>query len=123
MVDGKVKNASFTDYLIQTILDMPRVISEVIEEPEPGTPFGAKGAGEPSTIVAPGAITAAIRHASGRELNRIPIKPDDLVGLTAAVQPKGPPPPAPDVPGPKPVPHYAGLGAGQQEIGGEGGKG
>jgi xanthine dehydrogenase D subunit len=123
VVDGKVRNASFTDYLIPTILDMPRVVSEVIEEPEPGMPFGAKGAGEPSTIVAPGAITAALRQATGRELNRIPIKPDDLVGLAATVQPKGPPPPAPDVPGPKPVPHYAGLGAGQQEIGGEGGKG
>ena len=123
LVDGKVRNASFTDYLIPTILDMPRVVSEVIEEPEPGMPFGAKGAGEPSTVVAPGAITAALRQATGRELNRIPIKPDDLVGLSAAVQPKGSPPPAPDVPGPKPIPHYAGLGAGQQEIGGEGGKG
>jgi CO/xanthine dehydrogenase Mo-binding subunit len=123
VIDGNVRNASFTDYLIPTILDMPRVVSEVIEEPEPGMPFGAKGAGEPSTIVAPGAITAAIRQATGRELNRIPIKPDDLVGLAVAVKPKGPPPPAPDVPGPKPVPHYAGLGAGQQEIGGEGGKG
>jgi CO/xanthine dehydrogenase Mo-binding subunit len=123
VVDGTVRNASFTDYLIPTILDMPSVASEIIEEPEPGTPFGAKGAGEPSTIVAPAAIAAALRAATGRELNRIPIKPDDLVGLNPPVTPKGPPPPAPDVPGPKPVPHYAGLGAGQQEIGGEGGKG
>ena len=123
VVDGTVRNASFTDYLIPTILDMPPVVSEVIEEPEPGPPFGVKGAGEPSTIVAPAAIAAAIRQATGREINRIPVKPDDLVGLNPPVQPKGPPPPAPDVPGPKPVPHYAGLGAGQQEIGGEGGKG
>jgi xanthine dehydrogenase D subunit len=121
--DGKIRNASFTDYLIPTILDMPSVASQIIEEPEPGVPFGAKGVGEPSTIVAPAAIAAALRAATGRELNRIPIKPDDLVGLNGAVRPKGPPPPAPDVPGPKPVPHYAGLGAGQQEIGGEGGKG
>jgi CO/xanthine dehydrogenase Mo-binding subunit len=121
--DGKIRNASFTDYLIPTILDMPPVESEIIEEPEPGAPFGAKGVGEPSTIVAAAAVAAALRDATGRELNRIPVKPDDLVGLNAPVPPKGAPPPPPDVPGPKPVPFYVGLGAGQRELGGEGGKG
>jgi CO/xanthine dehydrogenase Mo-binding subunit len=120
--DGAVKNASFTDYLIPTILDMPPVISELVEEPEPGVPFGLKGAGEPSTIVAPAAIAAALRDATGRELNRIPVKPDDLVGLAAPAQTSGWAP-SPDVPGPKPIPEYVGLGAGQQELGGQGGKG
>ena len=86
--DGKVKNASFTDYLIPTILDMPPVVSELIEEPEPGVPFGAKGVGEPSTIVAPAAIAAALRDATGRGLNKIPVKPDDLVGLSGPVSPR-----------------------------------
>ena len=81
LVDGQVKNASFTDYLIPTILDMPPVISEVVEEPEPGLPYGAKGVGEPSTVVVPAAVVAALRHATGRELRRAPVKPDDLVGL------------------------------------------
>ena len=81
LVDGKVKNASFTDYLIPTILDMPPVISEVVEEPEPGLPYGAKGVGEPSTVVVPAAVVAALRQATGRELRRAPVKPDDLVGL------------------------------------------
>jgi CO/xanthine dehydrogenase Mo-binding subunit len=120
--DGVVKNASFTDYLIPTILDMPPVVSEVIEEPEPGVPFGVKGVGEPSTIVAPAAIAAALRDATGHELNRIPVRPDDLVGLSGPVRSAGWAP-SPDVPGPKPVPDYVGLGAGQQELGGEGGKG
>ncbi|HKV44893.1 MAG TPA: molybdopterin cofactor-binding domain-containing protein, partial [bacterium] len=48
---GRIKNASFTDYLIPTILDMPPVVAVLVEEPEPGVPFGAKGVGEPSTIV------------------------------------------------------------------------
>jgi len=120
---GQVKNASFTDYLIPTILDMPPVVSELVEAPEPGVPFGAKGVGEPSTIVAPAAIAAALRAATGRDLNRIPVRPDDLLGLTPAIHPRQPWPAAPDVPGPKPVPEYVGLGAGQQELGGEGGKG
>ena len=81
LVDGLVKNASFTDYLIPTILDMPPVVSEIVEEPEPGLPYGAKGVGEPSTVVVPAAVVAALRHATGRELRRAPVKPDDLVGL------------------------------------------
>ena len=121
--DGKVKNASFTDYLIPTILDMPPVVSELIEEPEPGVPFGAKGVGEPSTIVAPAAITAALRDATGRGLNKIPVKPDDLVGLSGPMEPRQPWPASPEVPGPKAVPEYVGLAAGQLELGGEGGKG
>jgi CO/xanthine dehydrogenase Mo-binding subunit len=121
--EGIVRNASFTDYLIPTILDMPPMVSEMIEEPEPDVPFGAKGVGEPSTIVAPAAVTAALRDATGRELNRIPVKPDDLVGLDGP-RTTGGPAPIPDVPFPKPVPDYVGLDLGQQALGGgEGGKG
>jgi len=109
--------------LIPTILDMPPVVSELVEEPEPDAPFGAKGVGEPSTIVAPAAIAAAPCDATGRELSRIPVKPDDLVGLIGPVVARQPWPGSPDVPGPKLIPEYVGLGAGQQELGGEGGKG
>jgi CO/xanthine dehydrogenase Mo-binding subunit len=105
---GRIRNASFTDYIIPTILDMPPVVSALIEEPEPGVPYGAKGVGEPSTIVSTAAIAAALRHATGRELNRVPVRPDDLVGLTGPVRSKGPPP-APDVPYPQPVPKAFGV--------------
>ncbi|HEY4844266.1 MAG TPA: molybdopterin cofactor-binding domain-containing protein [Candidatus Dormibacteraeota bacterium] len=81
LVNGQLKNASFTDYLIPTILDMPPVVSELIEEPEAGLPYGAKGVGEPSTVVVPAAVVAALRNATGRELRRAPVRPDDLVGL------------------------------------------
>ena len=47
---------------------MPPVVSEIVEEPEPGLPYGAKGVGEPSTVVVPAAVVAALRHATGREL-------------------------------------------------------
>jgi len=115
--EGKIRNASFTDYLLPTILDMPPVVSELIEEPQPGVPFGAKGVGEPSTIVSTAAIAAALRDATGRELNRVPVKPDDLVGLSPPAS-SGVPPPSPEVPGQKAVPFYLGMAAGQQEIGG-----
>ena len=91
LTDGKVRNASFTDYLIPTILDMPPVVSELIEEPEPGVPFGAKGVGEFSTVVVPAAVAAALRQATGRAIHRIPVKPDDLAGLRPALAYRKPP--------------------------------
>src|SRR5207248_169881 len=57
--DGLIANASFTDYLIPTTLDMPPVVSELIEDPEPDAPYGAKGVGEPPTVVSTAAIAAA----------------------------------------------------------------
>jgi CO/xanthine dehydrogenase Mo-binding subunit len=79
--DGLITNASFTDYLIPTILDMPPVVSELIEEAEPDAPYGVKGVGEPPTVVSTAAIVAALRAATGRELSRVPVKPDDIVGF------------------------------------------
>ena len=79
--DGAITNASFTDYLIPTFLDMPPVVSELIEDPEPDAPYGLKGVGEPPTVVSTAAIVAALRDASGRDLSRVPVRPDDIVGL------------------------------------------
>lgn len=93
--DGHIRNASFTDYLIPTILDMPPVVSVLVEEPEPGVPYGVKGVGEPSTIVSTAAIVSALRNATNRELNRVPVRPDDLIGLTPpATSPAPPSPPS-----------------------------
>ena len=80
--DGLITNASFTDYLIPTALDMPPVESVLIEDPEPSAPYGAKGVGEPPTVVSTAAIVAALRDATGLELQRAPVRLDDLAGLT-----------------------------------------
>ena len=76
--DGLITNASFTDYLIPTALDMPPVESVLIEDPEPDAPYGVKGVGEPPTVVSTAAIVAALRAATGRELTRVPVRPDDI---------------------------------------------
>ncbi|WP_423784693.1 xanthine dehydrogenase subunit D [Euzebya pacifica] len=76
--DGLVRNPSFTDYLIPTMLDMPEVLATVIEQPEPGAPFGAKGVGEPPTISSTPAVVAAIRDATGAALTRVPVRPQDI---------------------------------------------
>src|SRR3712207_1986965 len=63
--EGKIQNASFTDYLIPTILDMPSVRAEILELADPESPCGLRGAGEPPTIASTPAIVAALRDATG----------------------------------------------------------
>ncbi len=78
LTDGRVRNASFTDYLLPTMLDMPPVVVTLIEHPDPMAPLGAKGVGEPPTISSTPAIVAAIRDAIGRDLHRVPVRPSDI---------------------------------------------
>jgi len=78
--DGIVRNPSFTDYLIPTILDMPPMRIEILENPDPRAPYGLRGAGEPPTLSSTPAIAAAIRAALGRDLTRVPIAPEDITG-------------------------------------------
>jgi CO/xanthine dehydrogenase Mo-binding subunit len=78
--DGKVLNASFTDYLLPTVLDMPPVRIEVLEHADPEAPYGLKGVGEPPNISTPPAVAAALRDATGRQLSRVPVRPEHIVG-------------------------------------------
>jgi CO/xanthine dehydrogenase Mo-binding subunit len=83
VVDGEVRNPSFTDYLIPTVLDMPPVRLEVLELGHPDSPYGLRGVGEPPTISSTPAIVAAIRGATGRPLTRVPVRPEHIVGVPA----------------------------------------
>jgi CO/xanthine dehydrogenase Mo-binding subunit len=79
--DGVIRNASFTDYLLPTTLDVPPIEAVLVEEAEPDAPYGVKGVGEPPTVVATAAVAAALRAATGRELARVPVRPDDILDL------------------------------------------
>lgn len=79
--DGVIRNPTFTDYLIPTFLDAPDVETRIIEEGDHWGPFGAKGIGESPTISSTPAIVAAIRAATGRALTRVPVLPEDIVGI------------------------------------------
>jgi xanthine dehydrogenase D subunit len=79
VVDGKVRNPSFTDYLIPTTLDMPTVQMTILELGDPEAPYGVRGVGEPPSISSTPAIAAAVRDATGVDVTRVPIRPDDLV--------------------------------------------
>ena len=80
VVDGLIRNPSFTDYLIPTILDMPPMLVDVLELADPHSPYGLRGVGEPPTISSTPAVVAAIRAATGRALTRVPVRPEHLIG-------------------------------------------
>jgi CO/xanthine dehydrogenase Mo-binding subunit len=79
--DGLVRNPSFTDYLVPTLLDMPPMRVDVLELADPHAPYGLRGVGEPPTISSTPAVVAAIRDATGRALTRVPVRPEHLLAL------------------------------------------
>ncbi|WP_169815539.1 xanthine dehydrogenase family protein molybdopterin-binding subunit [Nocardia inohanensis] len=84
VTNGKVRNPSFTDYLIPTILDTPPQQLEILELPDPRAPYGLRGAGEPPTLSSTPAIAAAIRDACRKRggtgnITRVPVRPEDII--------------------------------------------
>lgn len=77
--DGKLLTPSFSEYLIPTAMDVPKVKTIILESRSGLGPFGAKGIGEPSlTPVAP-AIANAVADAIGRRILDLPITPEKVV--------------------------------------------
>ncbi|KUJ71037.1 xanthine dehydrogenase subunit D [Streptomyces albus subsp. albus] len=77
---AKVRNPSFTDYLIPTILDTPTIPVDVLELADENAPYGLRGIGEAPTLSSTPAVMAAIRQATGLALNRVPVRPEHLTG-------------------------------------------
>ena len=83
MRDGRMANASLTNYIIPTTLDTPAMDIVVLENPYPHGPFGAKGVGEmPIDGPAP-AVINALRHA-GYDLRAIPATPEKIMAAAKA---------------------------------------
>ncbi|GGX61771.1 xanthine dehydrogenase subunit D [Streptomyces hiroshimensis] len=78
--DGLVRNPSFTDYLIPTVLDTPAIPVDVLELADEHAPYGLRGAGEAPTLSSTPAVVAAIRAATGLALKRVPVRPEHLTG-------------------------------------------
>src|SRR5204862_6072842 len=78
MRDGRMADASLTNYSIPTPLDTPKMEIVLIENPYAHGPFGAKGVGEmPIDGPAP-AVINALRHA-GYDLREIPATPERVM--------------------------------------------
>jgi CO/xanthine dehydrogenase Mo-binding subunit len=114
--DGLIGNPDLQDYLIPTIADAPEVIAEFVEVPQPGMPFGWKGAGELPLCAALPAIAAAVRDATGLPLPAVPIRPEHIalgLGAAAIVRWTEPPPP-PEMETPYRDPTGTGAGTWEQ---------
>jgi CO/xanthine dehydrogenase Mo-binding subunit len=77
--DGQLTNNSLSEYKIPTLLEMPReFINEYVESRQASGPFGAKGAGESSTIALSPAIGNAVADAIGIHLTDLPLTPESI---------------------------------------------
>jgi CO/xanthine dehydrogenase Mo-binding subunit len=80
--DGKIISDNFNTYIIPTVHELPEeLVIDVVEDPFPEGPYGAKGIGEPSLMPVPAAVANAISMAIGRRVRRIPVTPEYVLQL------------------------------------------
>jgi xanthine dehydrogenase D subunit len=85
LCQGKLLTDSFAGYLIPTMQDAPPIRVEIAEFPDPHAPYGLRGIGELPAISSTAAVAAAVRAATGRPVDRVPIRQEDLVDLDSGI--------------------------------------
>jgi carbon-monoxide dehydrogenase large subunit len=98
---GQLQNASFMDFLMPYVSEVPAAIEiDHLETPSPLNPLGIKGAGEAGVIPSAAVFAAAIEDAEGIPITSMPISPSDLYELRAArdVEKRAPAAPRGDAP-------------------------
>ena len=76
---GVPQNPSFTDYKIFHAEDMPEMDIGFVDVFDSLGPFGAKGIGESGIVATLAAVGNAIYHATGLELNQLPLSPERIL--------------------------------------------
>ena len=77
---GFLINPTMMDYKVPGMADVPGGIHPILlENPEPGAPFGARGVGEMALMGTAPAVTGAIAHAAGVTVNRLPATPERVL--------------------------------------------
>jgi len=84
-VEGHAVSHGFDKYILPTSLDVPHITSIIVEDPDPLSPLGAKGIGEPALLPTVPAIINAIYDAVGIRLTSLPATP---VKVLAALRDK-----------------------------------
>jgi xanthine dehydrogenase molybdenum-binding subunit len=77
--EGHMRNASLLDYRMPTTLDVPQIDTILVEEPNPGHPYGVRGVGEVPIVPPLGAIASAIHQAIGVRPRALPASPRVLL--------------------------------------------
>ena len=76
---GHLLNASLLDYRMPTALDLPMIETVMLEVPNPGHPYGVRGAGEVPIVPPAAALANAIYDAIGIRLYELPMSPDKIL--------------------------------------------
>ena len=79
---GQLQNASFMDFLMPYVTEVPETIEiDHLETPSPLNPLGIKGAGEAGVIPSAALFASAIEDAEGFPITSMPISPSELYEL------------------------------------------
>lgn len=76
---GHINNKNFSNYIIPTSKDVPKIKTFFVEEIEETGPYGAKGLGEPAMIPTAPAIINAIYDAIGVRIYDLPATCDKVL--------------------------------------------
>lgn len=82
--NGVTTTPGFAKYILPTALDIPHVTSVLLTEPDPKTPLGVKGIGEPAITPTAAAIINAIHDAVGVRMTRLPATPERVMEALVA---------------------------------------
>ena len=78
------KFPSILEYKSPTSLDMPEIVTDLIEHPDPAGPFGAKEVGQGPLLPIMPAVANAVYDAVGVRIDEVPITPEKIVRALAA---------------------------------------
>lgn len=82
---GTIRHPDLTGYALPTALDVPDIrIVRLVEERDVVAPFGAKSVSAVPVVTSPAAVASAVRAATGRPVNRLPIRPQAAVAADAS---------------------------------------
>jgi len=76
---GRYRQRTLEAYRLPLAVDVPDVEILLLEHGHPAGPYGARGVAEPPIVPVAAAIGNAVADAIGRPINRLPIRPDDIL--------------------------------------------
>jgi 4-hydroxybenzoyl-CoA reductase subunit alpha len=77
------KFPSILEYKSPTSLDMPEVVTELVEEPDPRGPYGAKEVGQGPLLPIMPALANAVYDAVGVRIDEVPVTPEKILKALA----------------------------------------
>jgi CO/xanthine dehydrogenase Mo-binding subunit len=87
--DGKLQNAGFLDYRMPVASDLPMIDTVIVEVPNPRHPYGVRGIGETPIVPPMGAVSNAVRDATGLRLTSLPMSPPRVLAAIDAARAAG----------------------------------